>query len=164
MNMKKLKIPLQIFFSALICCILCACQTDTGSPELIDCETAAELFKHQLVPCTENDFQGYSLGWVSNGQNGEVIYTNVNYHFSDGWIQIRDQSRGGGDIDFLLMDTDSVVYNGKTFYTKDASLEGYTAVTYFPNGETGLYYGACFPSDMELSEVFDLVLSLQIPD
>ena len=27
MNTKKIKIPLQVFFSALICCLLCACQT-----------------------------------------------------------------------------------------------------------------------------------------
>lgn len=160
----KFKLPYQILLLASLCLLLCACQANIGSPKMLDREIASELFGHQLVPCTKENFQGYSLDWVSSGQDGEIIYTHVNYNFSNGAIQVWDYDREGGNIGWFLMDTDSVIYNEKTFYIKDASLEGYTSVQYFPNGGSGLNYSACFPTEMDLSEIFDLLLSLQILD
>ena len=50
---------------------------------MLDREIASELFGHQLVLCTEENFQGYSLDWGSSGQDGEVIYTHVKSQIKD---------------------------------------------------------------------------------
>ena len=133
---------------------------ETVGPLMADYETAVELFGHELVPCTEDNFEGYSLHWVGADGGQDVTYDAVDYRFSNGLIQVEDRS---GSCDWFLEDTESVVYNGETFFVKDAPREGYTSVQYYPERENGLGYAACFVSEMEQGEVFELILSLVIP-
>ena len=133
-----------------------------GRGELLDCETASELFGHPLAPCTRDGFEGYSLGWVGDGENGDVIYTYAVYHFANGTASVRDQDREGYVPP--AEDSESVVYQGETFYVRDALHgDGRPVVVYFPNGETGLSYSARFDPDVGRNEVFELLLSLRIP-
>lgn len=133
---------------------------EAARPLTVDYDTAVELFGHELVPCAEENFEGYSLHRASGSEGRDVIYDAVDYLFSNGLIQIEDRS---GGPDWFLEDTESVVYNGGTFFVKDAPREGYTSVQYYPGGESGLGYAACFASEMEQEEVFALILSLVIP-
>ena len=132
---------------------------ETALPPVVDYETAAELFGHELVPCTEDCFAGYSLHWTGGSEGQDVIYDAVNYEFSNGSIQV---NRRGESLDWLGEDSESVVYKGETFFVNDSSREGYTSVQYYPDGENGLGYAACFVSEMEREEVFALILSLVI--
>lgn len=135
-------------------------QKDQGE-ELLDREAASELFGHPLAACAAEDFLGYSLEQDGGGDGG-TAYTGAGYRFTSGTVSVRDQDRAGYVPP--AEDAVSVSYNGETFYVRDADHgDGCPVVLHFPNGETGLAYAARFDAGVELTAVFELLLSLEIP-
>ena len=57
MNMKKQKISLQVFFLALICCALCACQTDNALSQTTQPQKSLQqLLEEQPIDDTHDAF------------------------------------------------------------------------------------------------------------
>ena len=57
MNMKKQKISLQVFFLALICCALCACQTDNALSQTTQPQKSPQqLLEEQPIDDTHDAF------------------------------------------------------------------------------------------------------------
>lgn len=85
-----------------------------------------------------------------------------NFYYDNGWIRAADGWEEA--VDSLLADAGSVVYDGKTFFLREDCPEGYTTVYYFPDGESGRSYTACFDAEMEQEAIFELLLSLEISE
>lgn len=97
----------------------------------------------------------------SDSTDETILPPVADYEFSNGSIRVYQMNEKL--MWWFLEDTESVVYNGETFFVKEASREGYTCAQYYPDGADGLGYSGTFVSETEQEEVFELILSLVIP-
>lgn len=127
----------------------------------VDYETAKIYFKHPIVPCNRNDFNGYNvlLGSPDGDINSnETTCLSVTYLFTNGSVDLRDQDRTG-EINPM---GNSYSYGGRTFYVHMPEFNGdRLRVAYFPSGRSGIAYQASFGRNTDVNAVIDIIISLE---
>ena len=137
-----------------------AAESQTAGQELVDYETASDLFGPGLPACTEESFLGYAPEEADSGSGeAESGCAAVTYVFSWGTVTVEDLSRRGASKQHAGGET-SVERGGAAFLLEDAG-GGETLVRYAPGGEEGLAYTARFDSQTEREAVFALLLDLE---
>ncbi len=128
---------------------------------------AKALFGYPIVECLDENFEGYSIGVVS--QNGSVRrYSEVVYTFTNGFrITLFNQSVAvlyfGGDENYAK----KVDYRGHTFWVDEhASADDaqfYIRIGYFPTQDSGLCYVADVTNEaLPQTDVLNAMLRLEI--
>lgn len=121
-----------------------------------------ELFGHNIVECSSEGFQKYTLGTVTQKESGYKAYVDVTYVFNNGTILIQDQDRISGRYD-PNGDNKQIEYEGKTFFVPSyVSGQDSIVIEYFPTQGKGLAYIATFDSSMSEESICSLLLSLEI--
>lgn len=128
----------------------------------VDHETAKMYFKHPIVPCNRNDFNGYNVLLGSpdgNINSSETTCLSVTYLFTNGSIDLRDQDRTGE----IYPTGNSYSYDGRTFYVHTPEFNGDPLrVAYFPTGSSGIAYQASFGSNTDVNLIMDIIISLEL--
>ena len=129
---------------------------------IVDYSTAKSYFNHSIVPCSRNDFNGYSVLLVSpdgNINGGETNCLSVTYLFTNGSIDLRDQDRTGE----IYPTGNSYSYEGQTFYVHTPEFNGdRIRVEYFPTGGIGIAYQAFFGDGTDINDIMDMIISLEL--
>ena len=121
-----------------------------------------ELFGHNIVECSAEGFQKYTVGTVTQKESGYKAYVDVTYVFNNGTVLIQDQDRISGRYD-PNGDNKKIEYEGKIFYIPSyVSGEETIVIEYFPTQEKGLAYIATFDASMSEESICSLLLSLEI--
>lgn len=121
-----------------------------------------ELFGHNIVECSAEGFQKYTVGTVTQKESGYKAYVDVTYVFNNGTVLIQDQDRISGRYD-PNGDNKKIEYEGKTFYIPSyVSGEETIVIEYFPTQDKGLAYIATFDASVSEESICSLLLSLEI--
>lgn len=135
----------------------------------VDYNTAKAYFGHDIVPCSRNDFIGYSVNLTgynirlvdSDGNNNEqeTKCLSLTYLFTKGSIVLYDQGKTGK----ITPTGNRQEYRGKTFYVHIPEFNGDNIrIGYYPTGTSGIGYQAHFNSGSDVNEIIDLMLSLEM--
>lgn len=122
-------------------------------------EEAKKMFGHPIVECSSKGFLGYEIGTITpngNIQGSNIRYLSVIYLFQNGKIELMDQSRLGAGAMLAYDQCLPEEYKGFTFWLDRTGNTG--NMIYFPLADH-LIMTANF-SNMELSEIYDLLLTL----
>ena len=133
-------------------------------------QEAKDLFGHPIVECFESNLINYEIKMISQRGDWNGYYTGVNYNFTNGFISLIDQDRLQASAVSDSSDVnDKVEYNNHTFFmTKENYLADTSKIEirYCPKMENGLGVGiayfAQFDKSVDLTEIMDLILSLEI--
>ena len=127
---------------------------------------ARELFAHPIVPCYDDDFEGYEVGVVS--RNGDIhesgaFCLSVGYAFADGTIRLQDQDRLTGSSSASTLG-EAYDYRGRTFYVQSPGDYGESCyrVGYYPTWDSGIAYEAVFDGDADVYAIMDRIISVEI--
>lgn len=119
-------------------------------------EEAKRLFGHPIVECSSKGFLGYEIAAITpngNIQNSNIIYLSVIYLFQNGKVELVDQSRLGPGVSIGYDSYPLAEYKNHTFWYDSVNNN-----IYFPLSDN-MVLTANF-SDVELSETYDLLLTL----
>ena len=133
-------------------------------------QDAKELFGHLIVECFESNFIDYEIVMLSQRGDWDGYYSGVHYNFTNGSISLMDQDRlqasavsDSSDINYKVAYYDHTFYMTKKNYLADPSK---IEIRYCPKMENGLgveiAYFAQFDKSVDLTEIMDLILSLEI--
>ena len=129
---------------------------------LVDHGTAETYFRHPLVPCGRNDFNGYCvlLGSPNGNSDGsETTCLSVTYLFENGSVSLYDQDRTGE----IIPSGKASSYDGRTFYVHMPEFNGDPLrVAFFPTGGSGVAYQASFGRGTDAGEIMDLLITLEM--
>ena len=121
-----------------------------------------ELFGHNIVECSSEGFQKYTVGTVTQKESGYKAYVDVTYVFNNGTVLIQDQDRFSGRYD-PNGDNKQIEYEGKTFFIPSyVTSEENLVIEYFPTQGGGLAYIATFDASVSEESICSLLLSLEV--
>lgn len=132
-NISKLKIPIKICFSFLLCTILCACQRNnneeiTPQPPVQEEKTPRQVLEEQVIDDTHDAFLV-----DTKGEAGEVLVMveldeNHAPEDFDAMLHFKVWNPGSMEVPFQTMDAASNCFHRSTIM--DANFDGYMDFSY----------------------------------